>query len=149
MADGERITNTATLFSGSPELTPGDNSAEAGTDITTSADLSIVKQADRTSAVPGEPLSYLLTISNDGLSDAQNVVVTDTLPAGFNLDSVSSSQGGCTGFPCNLGVLPAGGEATITIAGAATADASGALINLAGVTSATDDPDPTNNDADV
>ncbi len=149
VADGERITNTAQVFSNSPELTPGDNSAEAGTDISTSADLSIVKDANRTSAVPGESLSYLLTVRNDGPSDAQNVVVTDTLPSGFTIDSVSSSQGGCTSFDCTLGVLPAGGEATITVVGTVAANASATLTNLAGVTSDTTDPDTDNNDTDV
>ncbi len=149
VADGERITNTAQVFSNSPELTPGDNSAEAGTDISTSADLSIFKEANRPTAVPGEPLSYLLTVRNDGPSDAQNVIVTDTLPAGFNVDSVSSSQGGCTGFDCNLGVLPAGGEATITIIGVVHSAATTDLTNRAGVSSDTSDPDTANNSTTI
>ena len=149
VAEGERITNTAQIFSDNPDPVPGDNSAEAGTDITASADLSIAKSADPTSAPPGETLIYQIVVSNAGPSDAQNVVVSDTLPVGFSTNSVSSSQGGCAGFDCVLGVLPAGGEATITVSGRVHSAATSALTDRAGVTSDTADPDPNNNDADV
>ena len=49
-------------------------------------------------------------MTNTGPSDAANVTVADTLPAGFTLASVTPSQGGCTALPCNLGTMAAGGK---------------------------------------
>ena len=75
----------------------------------------------------------------------QVVVVTDTLPAGFTATSISSSQGSCTALPCTLGTLPAGGSATVTIVGTVAATVTTSLVNLAGVTSSTADPNSANN----
>ena len=71
------------------------------------------------------------------LSDAENVTVSDTLPVSFTLTNIGSSQGGCTTFPCNLGMLPAGGSATITIIGTVLQNATGEMVNTASITSTT------------
>ena len=138
------VTNTAAVYS-TDESDQSDNTTTADTTITTSADLSIVKMASPDPAVPGQSLTYILTVANAGPSDAQDVTVTDTLPAGFTPTSVRSSQAACSALPCALGTIPAGGSATVTIVGTVAATVTTSLTNLAGVTSSTADPNPANN----
>ncbi len=142
------LTNTAAVYS-TDEINTANDTATAATTVTTSADLSIGKTASPDPIVPGQSLTYLLTVANAGPSDAQTVVVTDTLPAGFTASSISSSQGACSALPCALGTLPAGGSATVTIIGAVAATVTTSLTNLAGVSSATSDPNPANNSASL
>jgi len=54
------------------------------------ADLAIVKTANLSSVQIGGTLNYTLTVSNLGPNTAQNVVVTDTLPAGSTYVSAFS-----------------------------------------------------------
>ncbi len=146
---GQVLTNTAQVFGGNPDPNAANNVSTAQTTVSARADLSLVKTATPNPAVPGQSLTYLLTVANAGPSDAQAVVVTDTLPAGFTASSISSSQGSCTALPCTLGTVPAGGNATITIVGTVAATVTTSLVNLAGVTSSTADPNSTNNAASL
>ena len=59
--------------------------------------------------VPGQSLTYTVTVSNAGPSDAQNLVSADTLPAGLTFVSSASSctEAGGT-VTCPFGVLPVG-----------------------------------------
>lgn len=41
--------------------------------------------------VPGQPLTYTLTISNGGTTELQNIYVHDSLPSGFQLSQVNST----------------------------------------------------------
>jgi len=60
--------------------------------------------------------TYTITVSNAGPSDATNVTVGEaSFPVGFTMGTVSSSQGSCAAFPCNLGTIANGGSATISV----------------------------------
>ena len=146
-ADVAAATYTNTAYVGSPasEINTANNQSEASTGVSTQANLSILKSASPNPAIPGQDLLYVLTVLNAGPSDAQGVVVTDTLPADFTGPTLYSSQGGCTALPCSLGALAAGESATVSIQGTVAADASASLTNLAGVSSSTTDPITSNN----
>ena len=137
--DATSWSNTATVTADSYDPDPTDNSATVNTTITQSADLSVTKTA-AASVVAGTSLTYTITVSNAGPSDASNVVVTDTLPAGTTF--VSSS---CGANPCNLGTLAAGGSEEITLVVNVAVDAASPLQNTVAVTSAAADPDPVDN----
>ena len=111
----------------------------------TKADLSITKTDNQDPVIMGNELIYTLTVDNAGPGDPQNVVVSDTLPAGVTLVSVSSSQGGCAALPCNLGTITNGGSATVTITVMVNFGTLDILTNTASV-SGTIDPDTTNNE---
>ncbi len=144
------IANTARVSASNPDNNPGNNQVTEPTTVETEADLSIVKSADPTTATPGGSLSYEIVVSNAGPSDAQNVVVTDTLPTELAGVSFSASQGSCAAAICNLGVIPAGGEATISVVGMVSPDASATFTNSVEVGSDTRlIRIQTNNDADV
>lgn len=74
--DGTIIHNTATLDSSNAYPV----SAEDSVVVKFSPALSIVKSADKTVAIPGERITYILSIENTGNVSATNVVLEDTLP---------------------------------------------------------------------
>lgn len=69
------------------------------------AELSIYKQADKSSVQVGDTLTYTFTLTNTGSEAATGVTMTDTLPTGFSVTSVSLTENGQTT------VLPAGSNA--------------------------------------
>ncbi|MCO6452393.1 MAG: DUF11 domain-containing protein, partial [Caldilineales bacterium] len=135
--DAGAYTNTAYVGSASPDSNLNNNADDAQSDVTNLANLELRKVANPATAIPGEDLTYTILVTNTGPSDAANVMVSDTIPADFTLALVLSSQGGCANLPCNLGVIPAGGNATVTINGAVASDAAAGLINTATVSSTT------------
>jgi len=49
------------------------------------ADLSVTKAVDSNSPVPGNPVEFTVTLSNDGPAPATNIEVADKLPAGMSI----------------------------------------------------------------
>jgi uncharacterized repeat protein (TIGR01451 family) len=89
-----------------------------------------------------------------GVTTGQNPVlgasVSDVLPSGVTLLSVTPSRGSCQGLAtvvCNLGDLPAGDLETITLK--VHANVGGNLTNTATLSTTSPDPDPSNNAASV
>lgn len=112
----------------------------------TEADITISTEDDVDPNVPGQTLVYTLTISNAGPSDATNVVITDTLPAGVTMKSTSGCLEDPNGVPtCSIGDIAAGTSAQFTISVSIDIGTSGTITNVASVTSETVDPDASNN----
>lgn len=95
--DVDTITNTV---SASATSTTGTNPVTETTSNTISrvndASLVIIKQSNQSVINSGDNLDYTITISNQGALPATDVVVTDTLPDGFTVNSISISQNGTT-----------------------------------------------------
>jgi uncharacterized repeat protein (TIGR01451 family) len=116
--DGATISNTASVSAPADDPSSENNSATEDTDVVTSADVSLTKEAAPDPVTAGTDLTYTITATNDGPSDAQDVKVTDPLPARTSFVSVTPSQGSCSGtttVTCELGTLADGASATITI----------------------------------
>jgi uncharacterized repeat protein (TIGR01451 family) len=135
---GTSVTNTATVSSSTADPTAGNNSASKPTNIIGSADITITK-AGPLSSTAGAPLTYTITVTNNGPSDAAAVVVNDATPAGTTF---LSNSGAClTPFPCALGTMTAGQSKTITSTFTTAPTFTGTSIsNTATVTSTTSDP---------
>lgn len=99
--------------------------------------LSISKTANPATATAGAPLTYTLTITNNGPSTIQSgevFTVTDTLPNGFIADTYTASAGSytsVTGAWTGVQLAP-GNKVTLTIAGHVTPQFAGnSLTNTA------------------
>jgi uncharacterized repeat protein (TIGR01451 family) len=155
-AVGAAINNTANVSTTSTDSNQGNNTSTVVTTGTGNADLSIVKTA-AAAAVAGTNLTYNITVTNNGPSDATAVTMSDTLPP--NTTFVSESQptgpaftctnpppGGTGAVSCSIATLTAGTSATFSIVvQLAPATPVGPSSNTASVTSATTDPTPGNN----
>jgi uncharacterized repeat protein (TIGR01451 family) len=80
------------------------------------ADLAVRMTASPGSVFQSSPFSYNITVVNQGPAAASGVVLTDVLPAGLSLNSVTLSQGSYTRagstLNLNLGSLPLGASAS-------------------------------------
>lgn len=91
IANGTVITNTATVDSA--EIDPA-ISASASVTVTSAPDLTITKSSDLTTFTnPGKSVNYTVVVTNKSTATdtAKNVVVTDTLPAGFTFAADGTS----------------------------------------------------------
>jgi uncharacterized repeat protein (TIGR01451 family) len=126
------------------EVTAG-QCAQGGV-VPVGADVGIVKTAPATVKYRYH-IRYTLTITNNGPDTADNVMVSDTLPAGLAGPTASSTKGTCSVGPtitCDLGSLTSGETETVTIFAEVRAQ-HGTLTNTASVSSSTNDPVPANN----
>ncbi len=145
------LANTASITS-SPVPDP-DASNDSATDtdtVTTSADLSITKTDSADPVDPGTSFFYTLTVVNNGPSDASGLTVTDTVPAGFTISSVTSGLGSCGNLgnlaTCTLASLALSDTWTITINVDVDLSTGGGLYtDTATVSATTSDPVPGNN----
>ena len=141
------VTNDASVDASTDPAGP--RLASATTQITTSADLTITKSSAPTTPVAGQTLTYTLTVTQNGPSDASTVEVTDPLPSALQFQSITAPGWTCTtpavgssGTVSCIRTPLAPGVHTITIQGfvPASTPAGATISNTASVTSATPDP---------
>ncbi len=155
----EDLTNTVTVTSITLDPEP-DCAACVTTPIpaTPEASVSIAKVLDtetQVSYVPGDDVVYIITVTNDGPSDAREVVIVDTAPAGTSIASWTAAvTTGTATLPNTSGtgdlnetiaVLPSDAVVTYTITIQTPAEFTDDLINTATVSSDTEDPDNADN----
>jgi len=79
-------------------------------------DLVVDKSSDVSIAGPGDQVTYTVNVRNQGEGDADDVVVTDTLPQGTTYVSSSAPCTYASGaVTCNLGTIEAGDDRSVTI----------------------------------
>jgi uncharacterized repeat protein (TIGR01451 family) len=141
------ITNMAEVVANEPDPDPADNTATATTQVNAAADLEVSKGDDPDPVIAGENLTYTLTVTNNGPSEATNIVLTDTLPGGVTLASAPD----CTELngivTCNLGNLDSGESTQVTIIAQVDSSTTATLTNDASVGGDEFDPDTENNSA--
>jgi uncharacterized repeat protein (TIGR01451 family) len=129
-------------------------SGSLGLAVTPAADLSARITAPAT-ARPGQALTYTITITNSGPSDAWQAALTDHLPAGTAFRSASTASGRCSRpsagtrgatVTCRLGKLKAGGTVRIQVQVTIKAS-SGTIRDKATSVSVTPDSRRSNNTA--
>lgn len=149
-ASGQLI-NTASATSSTPDPDPDNNTSTVTTDITASADISVVKTASPEPAVPGQYLTYTVAVSNAGPSASSDVTLSDPVPADLTGVMVSTDETSWSAWssPYTVGTLTPGQTVSLYLRGTVASSASDSITNTATVTSATPDPDPDNNTYDV
>jgi uncharacterized repeat protein (TIGR01451 family) len=148
-------TSTVTAPGGVTDPTPGNNTATDSDTLAASADLSVTKTDGVTTATPGGSVTYTVTASNAGPSNATGVTVADTFPASLTCTWTCAGSGGGTCTAAGSGNingsvnLPSGGSVTYTASCTISAAATGTLSNTATVAApaGVTDPTPGNNSA--
>jgi uncharacterized repeat protein (TIGR01451 family) len=109
-------------------------------------DVQITKTASKGTVAGGESFSFTLTAKNVSTVTANNVVIADTVPSRFTVDSVSGAGCSAAGqtVTCNPVTLAPGDTKVVTINVTATVGACATIDNTATVT-ATDDSNSNNN----
>jgi uncharacterized repeat protein (TIGR01451 family) len=171
---GSTISNTANITASSTDPNPGNNTSTVTTTVNTpsnppsgctvncgggngpicigtncngSADLTLSKFVNPIEAKAGDTVTYTVTITNHGASNATNVSVNDVLPAGLTFVSASTTVGSyvaSTGI-WSVGSLTNGSSAVLSMIATVNGGAAGAITNTATVTSSQNDPNPGDN----
>ena len=144
------ITNNASVASDVADPVPGNNSTSEDTDIDPSADLHVTKADDTDPVLVNGTLTYTVSVLNEGVSGATNVVLTDALPGGVAFVSATPGQGSCSEsggtVTCLLGSIAA--SATVDVVVVVTPGASvgnTTITNNASVVGDEFDPDASDN----
>ena len=121
-----------------------------GTSCLAESDLSVSKVGSIDAILPGQPLTYTLTVRNNGPSSATNVTLVDRLPAQVVFSSAQSGQGTCQEamgtVTCDLGRLENGASVNTVISVVSRLSAAGGIIiNSASVRASQGDPDESDN----
>jgi uncharacterized repeat protein (TIGR01451 family) len=165
------VQNVATVSSDETlagfDTNPANDTASQTTTVRTRADMEVASKVPSVDpANLREPFTYTITVRNNagpGLAEADDVVLTDPLPAGMELTgaptasviSGSASETTCTGaagatsFSCALGTVATGSVVQITVPVAIVAVTSypQSFTNTASVSTSSLDVVPSNNAA--
>lgn len=127
--------------------------ATEDTTVLNSSDIGITKYDDIDPANPGDVLTYTVVVQNYGASIANNVVMTDTLPAGLTFLAAQPTQGSCNyssgKVTCNLGTMAVNATISIAIVTQVDENTLGVIYNTATVTTSTQDNNPNNNSVTI
>jgi uncharacterized repeat protein (TIGR01451 family) len=148
------INDDARVYSSTFDDELSNNLDSVQTNATGSADLSITKTDSPDPVIAGQLLTYTIVVTNNGPSTAEDVVVTDDLPAQTTYQSGVDGNGQtiCTEVQtdrvvCQLGDMGPGTSETIyiTVRVDPSTPPGTTLQNSATVSSSTSDPNPGNN----
>ena len=111
-------------------------------------DLGITKTVDDAYPALEQVVTFTITVTNNGPTDASGVEVTDSEPTGLTFGTAVATQGTYSAGVWDVGSLVTGASATLTIP--ATVDSAAEITNTAEIT-AVDQPDgfPQNDSASV
>jgi uncharacterized repeat protein (TIGR01451 family) len=155
-ASGTVLSNTANVSTTTPDNGGGNNTSTVTTTVTTQADVSIVKSG-AAAAAAGTNLSYTITVTNAGPSNASSVSWSDVLPPNTSFVSETQDSGPlftCTTGPtvtCSIATLAPSATAsfTLTVLVSPSATNGSSIVNTANVTTTTTDNNAANNTSSV
>ena len=145
------VTNTVSLTSDTPDPVPANNAPVSVTTLVLpSADLGVSIAGSPTPGLESQPYTYVVTVTNHGLSNATNVTVVDTLPSSVIFQSSSSNPAATLSrngqsVQAIFAALASGQSAQLTII--VTPTVSGMITDAASVVGDQGDPVLSNNSA--
>ena len=139
-------TSSVTTSTTDPNLNNNSETQQTLVSEIPEADLSVTKTDDADPVIVGENVTYTVVVANKGPDTAEDVVLTDNLPANVDVVSATSDQGSCSVsngvVTCSLGSIISGSEVTATIV--IKTAAVGEITNIANASSSTEDPNLNN-----
>ncbi len=142
------LSNSATV---TDQYDPDPNNNTSSTsNLVSPVDLAVAVTGSPNPTLTGYPLTYVVTVTNNGPAVATNVLFNNLLPAGSIFGSVTTTQGSVSltnssTLSGNLGNLAPGASATVTIVVTPTVVAT--TVDTAAVTSDNLDTNSSNNSA--
>lgn len=138
---GVTISNTASVTA-AVDTDTANNTTPPSVITVSCPDVSTVLTTSTPTVAAGGTASYTVTTTGGGSGASTNVVLTETLPAGFTWtvggpDAAACSISGTT-LTCNYGTIPQGETRTVTVTAATSAVACGSISSSASVTAAMD-----------
>ncbi len=116
-----QLSNTATLQAPSDGNPDNNSFTDAGAVSEPAIDLHVEKVVTSTPNFTPvgylfflDPVTYRIEVTNNGVADAANVQLAEIFEAPLIVQSITPSQGSCSGTDCNLGTITAG-QAPVTI----------------------------------
>ncbi len=145
VTDATIITNTASVTASEEDPVSGNNTATEDTTVDPpSSDMQVTTTHTPATPLINEPVTYDVTVTNNGPSDNTGVVITITLPASATFVSVVIDQGSCEvddgTVVCTIGDIAVGASVSATIV--VTAPGEPTVITLS-ATLVADSDDPT------
>lgn len=130
------------------------NNSQTDTDMQSSlADIEVINSDGLTNYLPGTTVTYNVTVSNNGPSDASNLLVTDPAPAGTTIPSWSCVGAACPNAAGSGSIsetvisLVSGDSVSYVVNVAIPFSFTGNLTNTASANAAESDPNNSNNSA--
>jgi uncharacterized repeat protein (TIGR01451 family) len=143
---GQSVTATATLLEDGTHLaieTSEFSNAVEVQSVDPVADLEVTKVVDDSMPNLGDQVTFTVTLTNQGPDDATNVMVSDTIPAGLMVDSITAATG--TTFSLATWTIPslpaAAGSNSVTLTIVATVTDSNVTITNTAEVEASDQMD--------
>lgn len=122
---------------------PANDSASADISVA-GTDLAVTKTVDNPSPGEGGPVTYTVTVTNNGVNGATGIEIEDLEPAGVTFGTVTASQGSYAAGIWLLGNLSGGASATLTVAATVRPFTAGSTItntaNIAALEQLDDNP---------
>jgi uncharacterized repeat protein (TIGR01451 family) len=151
---GSLLHDTATVAGQQADPNGKNNAAALDITVRGVSDLGVAATARPASPSVGQPLTYTISVTNQGPADEPDAVLTGALAAGVTFDSGSSTRGGVPTVSggivtADLGPLPAMQTAVVTLIVTPGPAAVGAVSARFAVQGQDLDPVLTNNTAEV
>lgn len=112
-------TNVVVVVANGPDEQPSDNTALLVANVLPATDLAVAAFSVPDPATAGSNFTCQILVTNQGLSSASTVVLTNTLPTNVTFVSASASQGSCAHsagvVSCSLGTIVSRGAVTVSI----------------------------------
>ncbi|WP_164557849.1 DUF11 domain-containing protein [Massilia atriviolacea] len=147
-------TGVVTVSGGATDFNNANDASSANTTITVGTDLALTKTVSQALVGGGQPVSFTLAPRNLGPMTANNVTVSDTVPAGFAITGAAGTGWTCTingqAVSCTRPSYTVGAAQDIVISTTApSVQAQTNATNTAAIGSDTPDGDTGNNSGSV